>query len=77
MGKGYADVVFLPRKNSDKPAMIVELKWNHSAKSAIEQIKDRHYLQALEEYRGNILLVGVNYNRETKEHTCEIEQLEV
>lgn len=76
-GKGYADIVFLPRKHSDKPVMIIELKWNQSAKGAIAQIRDRHYMQALEEYKGNLLLVGINYNKETKEYQCCIEEMKL
>ena len=73
-GKGYADVVYLPRKNHmDKPAMIIELKWDKSAEGAIAQIKDKKYIKALEEYKGNMLLVGVNYNKEGKKHQCVIE----
>ena len=45
MGKGFADIVFLPRKASEKPALIVELKWNKSAEGAISQIKKREYVQ--------------------------------
>lgn len=75
-GKGYADIVFLPRKHSDKPAMVVELKWNTSVKGAIAQIKERKYLSALKEYRGNLLLVGISYEKETKEHQCRIEAVE-
>lgn len=75
-GKGYADIVFLPRRNSDKPAMLVELKYNQSARSAIAQIKDRQYSKALEEYKGKLLLVGINYDKETKVHQCEIEKME-
>lgn len=72
-GKGYADIVFLPRKYSDKPAMIVELKWNKSAEGAIAQIKSKNYVQALEGYKGEVLLVGINYDKEKKEHQCVIE----
>lgn len=75
-GKGYADVVFLPRKQSDKPALIVELKFNQSARGAIEQIKKKQYIKALEEYKGNLLLVGVNYDKEKKEYQCKIEKVE-
>ena len=75
-GKGYADVVFLPRKNSDKPAMIVELKWNKSVEGAIAQIKEKKYVQALENYQGKILLVGINYDEKKKEHQCRIEEIE-
>ena len=73
-GKGYADIVFLPRKNyQDKPAMIVELKWNQTAQGAISQIKERRYVKALEGYSGNILLVGISYDKDSKKHECKIE----
>ena len=72
-GKGYADIVFLPKKQSDKPAMIIELKWDQSAKGAIHQIKEKEYIRALEEYKGNVLLVGINYAKKTKKYTCHIE----
>jgi hypothetical protein len=75
-GKGYADILFRPRKYSDCPAMVVELKMNQSAESALAQIKERRYVEALPDYEGKVLLVGVNYDRETKEHTCVIEKLE-
>lgn len=74
-GKGYADIVFLPRKGSDKPAMIVELKWNQSAEGAIKQIKNKQYIHELEGYRGEILLVGINYDKESKKHHCCIERV--
>lgn len=73
-GKGFADMVFLPLKHSSKPAMLVELKWDKSAAGAISQIKSRNYVQALEHYTGEILLVGINYSKETKTHQCNIEQ---
>lgn len=73
-GKGYADVVFLPRKGSDKPAMIVELKWNKSEQGAIEQIKKKEYGKELAEYSGNMLLVGINYDKKSKKHSCVIEK---
>ena len=76
-GKGYADLVYLPKaKYSDKPAMIVELKWDKDAEGAIAQIKKKNYSAALKGYTGTILLVGVNYDRGTKEHTCIIEATE-
>ncbi len=71
-GKGYADIVFIPKKN--KPAMIVELKWNHEAKTAIDQIKEKKYYCGLEKYLDDLLLVGISYNKETKEHSCIIER---
>ena len=73
-GKGFADMVYLPRKKfPEKPALVVELKWDKSAKGAIAQIKEKQYCKSLEEYKGNLLLVGVNYDKDTREHTCVIE----
>lgn len=72
-GKGFADIVFLPRRHTNKPALIVELKWNQSENGAIEQIKNKQYVKALEEYSGNILLVGINYDKKSKMHHCVIE----
>lgn len=73
-GKGFADLVFLPRRSfPQKPALVVELKWDKSAYGALAQIKKKEYCRSLEEYRGAILLVGVNYNKKTKEHECMIE----
>ena len=75
-GQGFADIVYLPRKkHRDKPAIIVELKWNVSAEGAISQIKKREYIKSLEDYKGNMLLVGVNYSKENKEHQCVIEEV--
>ena len=74
-GKGFADMVFIPRKKfPDKPALVVELKWDKSAKGAISQIKQKQYCKSLEEYAGNILLAGINYSKKDKEHQCMIEK---
>lgn len=73
-GKGFADVVFVPYRFSSRPAMIVELKWDQSAEGAIVQIKEKQYVKALEDYSGDILLVGVNYDKESKKHQCMIER---
>lgn len=54
--------------------MIVELKWDESADGAIQQIKDRKYAGVLEEHAENLLLVGINYDKKSKRHTCEIEK---
>ena len=76
-GKGFADICFIPRKMyADKPAVVVELKWDKSARGALEQIKDREYVEALKEYKGNLLLAGINYDRKTKTHTCVIEKFQ-
>jgi hypothetical protein len=74
-GKGYADLVLIPRKNVDKPAMVIELKYGHSANEAMEQIKDRRYWEKVADYSGSILLVAINYDREAKTHECVIEGL--
>ena len=75
-GKGYADICYIPRKlYADKPAIVVELKWDKTAEGAIAQIKEKQYVNALKEYRGNLLLAGINYDRETKKHYCIIEKL--
>lgn len=78
-GKGFADVVFLPLPFSKKPAFVVELKIDKSADAAIMQIKDRQYARALEGYSGEILLVGVSYDRDStgKRHSCVIERATV
>ena len=74
-GKGFADLVFIPKKQfMEKPALIVELKWDKNAKSAIKQIKDKKYFEKLGEYQDNLLLVGINYDKKTKEHNCLIEE---
>ncbi len=77
-GDGYADIVYLPKKDSPLPALVIELKWNRSAKSAIDQIKDRRYPDAIKGYGGDILLVGVSYDKDApagkRKHTCKIEK---
>ena len=68
--------MFLPLPSTNKPALVVELKYGKTAETALQQIKDRHYTQALEGYTGEILLVGISYDREDKEkpHSCVIER---
>ncbi len=76
-GRGYADIVFLPLPHTGKPALVVELKYDKTVSAAIQQIKDRQYTQALEGYVGEILLVGVNYDKDdpNKPHSCIIEKV--
>ena len=74
-GKGFADIAFIPKKNSDKPAMIVELKWNQDVDSAIDQIRRKNYVGRLAEYGGDILLVGIRYDRKEKDYSCKIEKV--
>lgn len=73
-GKGYADVVYLPRRDISRPALVIELKWNKSAQGAIQQIKDRQYTSWIESYTGEILLVGINYHTKKKKYECVIEK---
>ncbi len=78
-GEGYADIVYLPKKDSDWPALVVELKWNKSAEGAIEQIRQKHYPCALLGLECPILLVGINYDKTLpageRRHTCSIEEI--
>ena len=77
-GKGFADVCFIPRKSyADKPAVVIELKWDKEAEGAIKQINDKNYVAALKEYHGNLLLAGINYDKKTKKHSCKIEKLKL
>ena len=73
-GKGFADLVLIPRKNVDSPAVIIELKYDKAVDTAIEQIKRRQYPTKVAQYADNLLLVGITYNRETKQHECRIEK---
>ncbi|MCQ5165784.1 ATP-binding protein [Roseburia hominis] len=77
-GKGFTDFAFIPRSNAGfRPAMIVELKYNQSAETAIKQIKEKKYHGALSGYSDKILLVGINYDMDgsdKKHHTCVIEE---
>ena len=74
-GKGFADVVFIPYV-PDIPALIIELKHNKSAESAIDQIRKRKYFDSLSQYSGDLLFVGISYDEKTKLHTCKIEKFE-
>ncbi len=75
-GKGFADIVYLPMSANakDKPALIIELKKDASAKIALEQIKERDYVSRVKEYTDNILLIGINYDSKNKQHSCEIKE---
>ena len=61
----------------DKPAVVIELKWDKTVEGAIEQIKQKQYMDSLKEYHGALLLAGINYDKKTKEHTCIIEKCKV
>ena len=75
-GRGFADLVLIPRKHVDSPAIVLELKCNKDADSAIDQIHRRQYPAKVQEYADRLLLVGINYDRETKIHSCRIEKPE-
>lgn len=75
-GKGFADMVFIPLPHHpEMPPIVVELKWDKSADTALKQIKDKNYLECLKGYEGNIILVGINYDKITRVHTCVIEKV--
>lgn len=73
-GKGFADIVLLPYRNVDAPAIVLELKYNKSADTAINQIKQQNYAGALSHYSGEIILVGISYDKKSKKHSCTIER---
>ena len=79
-GCGFADFVFIPQPEcrSKYPALVIELKWNKSAQTALQQIKDKKYPESLTTYTGDILLVGISYNKDRKkgngQHSCTIER---
>lgn len=55
--------------------MLIELKWDREAKTAIDQIKEKQYPKGLEKYQDQLLLVGICYDKQTKKHTCTIETI--
>lgn len=75
-GRGFADLIFIPKPEfiQSYPALIVELKWNKDAKTALQQIKEKDYPESIRSYTGNLLLVGINYDKKTKRHECLIEE---
>jgi hypothetical protein len=78
-GYGFADMVFVPKQRVSKPAMIVELKWDKEVETAIDQIKKKKYIKALDGYKGEIVLVGISYEKDganAKKHRCVIERVE-
>ena len=76
-GKGYADLVYLPKSGVNKPALLIELKFDKSALTAITQIKEKNYLLFFKDYKGEVLLVGINYSKDTKTHQCIIERAQI
>ena len=74
-GKGFADLVFVPWRNVNLPAIVVELKWKQDAKTAINQIRERHYPDSLKEYAGDVILCGISYDTKSKVHSCIIDRV--
>jgi hypothetical protein len=72
-GKGFADLVLIPRKNVATPAIVVELKYGSAVETALSQIRQKNYPAKVAEYAGNLLLVGISYDPKTKTHSCVIE----
>ena len=77
--RGYCDILFVPTKDSKKPALLIELKWDKKAKKAIEQIDEKQYVKGLEkfEYHGDVLLVGISYQIKNEKHDCKIKKIVV
>ena len=50
------------------------MKWDKTATGAIRQIKDKNYPDVVKEYTGDILLVGISYDKKTKQHEYIIEK---
>ena len=76
-GDGFADIVYIPRKGIEYPALVVELKWDKSAETAIDQIKEKRYPEVLQGFTDDILLVGISYDKEdgNRQHHCRIEAI--
>ena len=74
-GEGFADIVYIPKKKSEYPAILIELKYNRNADSAIKQIKEKRYTGKLLDYADNLILVGINYGKRSRKHTCKIEKM--
>lgn len=73
-GEEFADMAFIPKRKSDKPALLVELKWDKKAESAINLIYERRYSESMKEHKGNLLLVGISCDKKSKKHQCKIEK---
>ena len=76
-GRGFADFVYIPKPEyrGEYPALVVELKWNKNVETALQQIKNKNYTEALSDYTEDILLVGINYDKASKRYECLIERM--
>ncbi|MBO4371739.1 MAG: AAA family ATPase [Bacteroidales bacterium] len=75
-GKGFADMVFIPLPTTPYPAIVIELKYDKSADSAIDQIKRKDYPKSLKGFSKKIVLCGINYNKSTSKHEVEMEVID-
>ena len=76
-GKGFADIAFILRTGIKKPAMLVELKWDRAAVTALDQIREKNYSEGFRDYFGEVVLVGISYDKKTKKHQCQIERVKI
>ncbi len=80
-GEGYADIVYLPKHDSDWPALVIELKWNENAEGAIAQILNKKYHESLQDFGSGIVLVGISYSKDApggdRKHSCRIIKINV
>jgi hypothetical protein len=61
--------MFIPKKHHhERPAMIVEFKWDETAEIALTQIHIKEYPEVLEDFSGGLLLVGISYDKKSREH---------
>lgn len=81
-GKGYVDFIFYPKTDKSADCIILELKINHTAAEAVQQIKDRNYALRFKgrlgeepQYTGRILAVGIGYYKAEKKHECVVETI--
>jgi hypothetical protein len=81
-GKGYADLAYIPSPHfSEKPVLLIELKYGKDTDAAMDLVRKRNYLDKFIHYKGNILVIGINYDKDIpntdpnlKHHTCVIEE---
>lgn len=80
-GTGYVDFIFYPY-DTTADCIILELKVDHTPDEAIAQIIDKKYalkfmpkLAGQKIYTGRILAVGIGYWKESKKHSCKVEEI--
>lgn len=80
-GTGYVDFIFYPY-DTTADCIILELKVDHTPDEAIAQIIDKKYalkfmpkLAGQRIYTGRILAVGIGYWKESKKHSCKVEEI--